>query len=528
MSKSPHRAPFWRRPSAAPPPGPGVDLAQDCTPPTLRNDLPLDGKTLADAYSHSLRPRDLADATSDGSPLSEQDWSGVLPPMELSHDEMLDAFPLPTDGRYIPVAFLGDGGMGRVYKAFDKKLKRTVAMKFMRHLAPGSLERFLQEGRAQAQIEHPNVVSIYSVGQVDSQPYLSMRYIDGPNLRAALPQLNLEQKVRILKDVAEALQACHRLGIIHRDVKPTNIMLESTEKGIWWPFVMDFGLARDMESTSLTVTGVIVGTPAYCSPEQVQGHLGEIDRRSDVYSLGATLYECICGEAPFSPKAGLVDLVQQIVDTDPIPPSRRVPNLPKDLETIALKALEKDPARRYDSAKAMADDLKRYLDGDPIVARASSLVYRVGKRVRKNKPLTLAMIGSLVVVLGLVGFGLVAMLKVRTMAASAQRFSRMAEQVEALLFRSHSMPLHDITLDRNQAEQRMVAIRHDMLRLGRWSEPAGHLALGRCLLALGRPAEALPELEKAWKATKGKDPEVAQALGLALSHLYLMEIEHLR
>lgn len=519
MSRLPEKAPRGDRSPEASPGSPD---------PLGGDEVTLPGPPSSD--SRGILPGPLGveeDATSDGASSSTEDWAAP-PFLERSQDELLAAFPLPPEGRYTPVAFLGDGGMGRVYKAFDKKLNRIVAMKFMRHLATGSLERFLQEGRAQAQIEHPNVVSIYSVGQVDGQPYLSMRYIDGPNLRAALPKLNLEQKVGIIQEVAEALQACHRLGIIHRDVKPSNIMLEATEKGTWWPFVMDFGLAREQESDSLTATGVIVGTPAYCSPEQVQGRLGEIDRRSDVYSLGATLYECLCGEAPFSARAGIVDLVQQIVEVDPIPPSRRVPNLPKDLETITLKALEKDPARRYESAKAMADDLKRYLEGDPIVARASSLTYRLGKRVRKNRPLAVALAGSLVLFLALGGFGIMAVVRVRTQAASSQRFSRAAEQVETLLFRSHSLPLHDITPERRQAEAQMEAIQADMARLGRWSAPAGHLALGRCQLALGRPAEALPELEKAWQASRERDPEVAHALGLALSRVYLAEIEHLR
>ncbi len=520
MSRPPEKAP---RGDSSPEASPGLP------DPVGGDEVTLPGPPSSESKGFLPGPLGLEeDATSDGGSSASEGWAAVPPSLERNPDELMAAFPLPPEGRYTPVAFLGDGGMGRVYKAFDKKLNRIVAMKFMRHLATGSLERFLQEGRAQAQIEHPNVVSIYSVGQVDGQPYLSMRYIDGPNLRAALPQLNLEQKVGIIQEVAEALQACHRLGIIHRDVKPSNIMLEATEKGTWWPFVMDFGLAREQASDSVTATGVIVGTPAYCSPEQVQGRLGEIDRRSDVYSLGATLYECLCGEAPFSAKAGIIDLVHQIVETDPIPPSRRVPNLPKDLETITLKALEKDPARRYDSAKAMADDLKRYLEGDPIVARASSLTYRLGKRVRKNRPLAVALAVSMVLFLVLGGFGILAMVRVRTQAASSQRFSRSAEHVETLLFRSHSLPLHDITPERRQAEAQMEAIKVDMARLGRWSAPAGHLALGRCQLALGRPAEALPELEKAWQATRGRDPEVAHALGLALSRVYLTEIEHLR
>lgn len=441
----------------------------------------------------------------------------------------LDAFPALTEDRYTPLAFLGDGGMGRVYKAFDRQLNRVVALKFLKRLDEDTLERFIQEARAQAQIEHPNVANVYAVGQAGEVPYLSMRFIDGPTLKAALVDLNLEQKVRIIRDIAEALHACHRLGVIHRDVKPTNVMLERTDKGEWWPFIMDFGLARDLESQSgVTVSGVIVGTPVYCSPEQVQGRMNDVDRRSDVYSLGATLYECITGSAPFSAVGGLMELIRRICEEEPIPLSRRQPNLPRDLIRIVAKAMEKEPSRRYPSARALAEDLGRYLDGDPIEAQSSSLGYRLAKRIKKNKALSAVTLVSIILILALSSLGIALSLRARAQAQSAQSFGREAERMESLLFKAYSLPLHDVRAERARVLDHLDRIRKELSRQGRWSQAAGHLALGRGLMALGRHEEAREELELAWKASRGQDPEIAQALGLTLARLYQQEMEGLR
>lgn len=460
-------------------------------------------------------------------PYNSLDRLALLREADPSHPEMMNAFPLPKGGRYVPLAYLGDGGMGRVYKAFDLQLKRVVALKFLKRLEKETLDRFLQEGRAQAQIDHPHVANVYSVGQVDGHPYLAMRFIDGPTLRAALPVLNLQQKVRIIKAAAEALHACHRMGIVHRDVKPTNIMLERTENGDWWPFIMDFGLAREMDSESQTVTGVIVGTPVYCSPEQVQGHVSEVDRRSDVYSLGATLYEALCGEPPFPAQGSLVDLVRRIVEEDPPSLIRRVPNLPQDLETLCMKALSKEATRRYDSARAFAEDLGRFLDGDPIQARTTSLAYRLLKRLQKNRILAVVVLVATLIIATLAAFGISMALRSRITAQSAQRFGREAEQIEIALFRAYVLPLHDTRPTRRMVEARLQSLRAELSREGRWSQAAGHLALGRGYLALGHLEAARKALETARRLAP-KDPETAMSLGTVLARLYQDELSGLR
>jgi serine/threonine-protein kinase len=441
--------------------------------------------------------------------------------------EDLAAFPLPADGNYVPVAFLGDGGMGRVYKAFDQQLKRVVALKFLKRLEPGPVERFLQEGRAQAQIDHPNVCSVFSVDEHQGQPYLAMRFIDGPTLKDALHLLSLEQKARIIKEVALALHSCHRQGIVHRDIKPTNIMLERREDGAWWPYLMDFGLARDLDDTGMTLPGIILGTPVYCSPEQVQGRMGDVDRRSDVYSLGATLYECLSGAPPFPSQGSLMDLVHRISREDPVPLGQKVPNLPRDLQTIVMKTLEKEPAQRYDSARALAEDLERFLDGDPILAHSTSLGYRLLKRFRKNRSLALMAGVSLVLVLGFAGFGLTMAVRGRIQSQSSRTFGREAERMEAILLKAYSLPLHDVRPERQLVQERLEQIQASLPTLGRWSQPAARLALGRGFLALDRLDEARRELEEATGGVP-RDPDTALALGLTLSRLYQAELEGLK
>ena len=451
----------------------------------------------------------------------------VLSAASVLDPEDLEAFPLPKGSRFIPLSFLGDGGMGRVYKAFDQQLQRVVALKFLKRLEPGPLERFIQEGRAQAQIEHPNVCNIYSVDQYDEQPYLSMRFIDGPTLKDALPQLSLEQKAGIIQAVALALHSCHRLGIIHRDIKPTNIMLERREDGTWWPYLMDFGLARELGNEGMTVPGLLLGTPIYCSPEQVQGRMAEVDRRSDVYSLGATFYECLSGAPPFLSTGSLLDLIQRISQEDPEPLGKRFPHLPQDLQTIVMKTLEKDPAHRYDSARALAEDLQRFLDGDPILAHSASFSYRLVKRYRKHRALTLVAAGATVLVLAFAGFGITMTLRARIQTQSARAFGQEAEHLEAILLKAYNLPLHDVRPERAMVQERLDRIQASLGNLGRWSRPAAHQALGRGFLALDRLEEARRELEAATRSFP-KDPDTALALGLTLARLYQAELEGLR
>jgi len=259
--------------------------------------------------------------------------------------------------RYRVESLLGTGGMGTVYKAFDPTLGRYVALKFLHRNDDDHTQRFLREARSQARIAHPHVCQVHEVGEVEGRPFIAMQYIDGQSLGDLCEELTVETKVRIIRDVARAVHAAHRNGLIHRDLKPGNILLAREESGELHPFVVDFGLAQEQDETALSRTGMISGTPAYISPEQAQGK--PLDRRTDVYSLGIVLYELLAGFPPFK-GSNLARILVQLVQEDPKPLRQIDASIPEDLETLVGKCLEKDPARRYESARALAEDLDRF------------------------------------------------------------------------------------------------------------------------------------------------------------------------
>lgn len=513
----------------------GLLLEEEVVPTGGHADETLSEERLAEIFDDlvargRLDPARLATAAGTERDRAENpslDRVAYLAPPEPDSTLMLADFPLPRGDRYLPLAYLGDGGMGRVFKAWDQQLRRVVALKFLKRDDPAAVQRFLHEARSQAQLDHPNVCRVYSVGQSHGQAFLAMQFVEGPTLRTALPQLNLEQIAAVARDVAEALHACHRLGILHRDIKLSNIMLERTDRLGWHPYLMDFGLARELAADGETVSGVIVGTPVYASPEQVQGRSEDLDRRSDVYSLGATMYECLCGAPPFPFGGSLADLARRIVEQEPPDPRKRVPNLPADLVTIVLKCLEKDPGRRYDSARALAEDLQRYLDGDPIKARGAGLGYRTLKRIRKNRVLAAVVAASLVTIGVLAAWGGRLVLRARLQAQYAQRLARETERLHGRLALAYALPMHDIRPDRTRMEDLLASIRLELRTQGDWAQAPGRLSLGQGLLALDRLEEARTELEEARRRAP-RDPEVARALGLTLARIYGEEMEGLR
>ena len=286
-------------------------------------------------------------------------------------------FP-PRWNRYDHIRLLGEGAMGRVFLAHDPRLHRNVAIKFMRDPAPGLVRRFLGEARAQARVDHPHVCKVYEVGEVGGQAYIAMQYVAGKTLDALAGELTVEQKVMLMREVAEGVHAAHRVGLVHRDIKPSNILVERTPEGRLKPYVMDFGLARDWQE-GMTMTGAVVGTPAYMAPEQARGEAKNLDRRADVYALGATMYHLLTGERPI-PGSNVVEVLRNIEHVEPRPLRALDRNLPADLEAIVLQCLEKDRAARYGSARAMAEDLERFLAGEPVLARQAGPLYRLRKR----------------------------------------------------------------------------------------------------------------------------------------------------
>ena len=299
--------------------------------------------------------------------------------------ELPDAGPLELPG-YEVQAVLGRGGMGVVYKARDQRLNRAVALKMLlagAHSRPEERERFLRGAEAEAALRHANIVQVYDVGDVHGQPYFTMEFVEGGSLAQKLSgtPLPVAQAAALLATLAEAIQAAHDGGIIHRDLKPGNVLL--TADGT--PKISDFGLARRLEDgAGLTLSGAALGTPSYMAPEQARGRRDAIGPASDLYGLGAILYEMLTGRPPFRSDTSAAT-VQQVLSEDPVPPSRLNPRVPRDLETICLKCLHKEPHRRYASAAALAEDLDRFGRGEPIAARPVGPMER-GLRWLRRRP----------------------------------------------------------------------------------------------------------------------------------------------
>jgi tetratricopeptide (TPR) repeat protein len=314
-----------------------------------------------------------------------------------------------------------------VYKARQVSLDRVVALKMIlagAHADAEQRDRFRREAEAAARLRHPNVVQVHEVGEAGGLPFLAMEHVEGPSLGQWLADrhargsvgLALQDAALLVETVARAMDHAHRHGVVHRDLKPANILLQRSEvrgqkaegSGQWsagesgrslpsdlcpltsdlWPKVTDFGLAKRLDDTApLTQTGAVLGTPSYMAPEQVWGKA--VGPSADVYALGAILYECLTGRPPFVGETTL-EVLEQVARQDPVPPGRLRPRLPRDLQTICLKCLEKDPPQRYATAGALAEDLRRFRAGEPIRARRTSAAERAVKWV-KRRPVVAAL-----------------------------------------------------------------------------------------------------------------------------------------
>jgi tetratricopeptide (TPR) repeat protein len=302
---------------------------------------------------------------------------------------------LPQIDGYNVQRVLGRGGMGVVYRAWHVALSRHVALKMLLsggYAAPQELLRFRREAQAVAALRHPNIVQIYDVGEVDRRPYFTMEYVEGGSLAERLsgnPQ-PARDAAAIVVTLAKAVQIAHDGGIVHRDLKPANVLL--TTDGT--PKITDFGLARRFEGDAdLTLSGAMIGTPSYMAPEQAAGKSNAVGPAADIYSLGAILYEMLTGRPPFRAETA-IETQRQVITEEPVSPSRLNAQVPRDLTTICLKCLSKDPQRRYVSAVVLAEDLQRYLRGEPILARATGSFERGRKWAARNRLLSGTLLGG--------------------------------------------------------------------------------------------------------------------------------------
>jgi serine/threonine protein kinase len=299
-------------------------------------------------------------------------------------------------GNYELLEKIGQGGMGVVYKARQRGLKRVVALKMIlsgSDAGPQELARFRREAEALGHLSHPNIVPIYDVGEHEGRAYFSLEYIEGGSLARRLDATPwpARRAAALVETLARAVHVAHKAGLVHRDLKPANILLTADAT----PKITDFGLAKRVDGDSgLTASNAIMGTPSYMAPEQAKGKTKDVGPAADIYALGATLYELLTGRPPFKAETPL-DTIAQVHGEDPAPPRSLYSKVPRDLEAICLKCLEKEPRRRYASALALAIDLRRFLDGEAVRARRVRFWHPAFKWAGRNRMLAILIVAAI-------------------------------------------------------------------------------------------------------------------------------------
>ena len=416
--------------------------------------------------------------------------------------------PSKQFGKYVRTEKLGAGGMGEVWKALDTELNRWVALKFLKDDDVTSTARFQREARTAAGLSHSGIAAIHEVGEIEGRHYIAMQCVQGRTL-GSFPKKDRRLLVRLFRDAARALEHAHRHGVIHRDLKPENLIVEEREDG-WHVVILDFGLARPIEGgDKLSKSGEVYGTAAYMSPEQAKGD--HLDERADVYSLGATMYDVLTGRPPFR-GPNLLEVIRKVEHEEPQKLRKINPRIHRDLETIVLKCLEKDRERRYPNARELAEDLDRFLNSDPILARPPSTLYRLTMKLGKRKAIACA-----------IGIAVMAVASILWLWTSHWK----PQQDQARLFRE-GMSLREELLklsmapkiDRGRLTRRAVEARALFEEANaRVETPEAHVMRGRCLQIEGKPAEALVAFERAHEmAPEDADAKVELARALLMRY----------
>ena len=425
------------------------------------------------------------------------------------------SFPGGRVGRYLLRELLGQGGMGRVYAAYDPILKREVALKLLGRDDPLMLVRFLLEAQFQARLDHPAICRVFEVGTDEELPYIAMERIHGEDLLHTQAELALPQLLEVLAEIAEAIEAAHEAGLIHRDIKPGNVLLEQDHHGHWRPRVLDFGLARDLEGPGMTVGSGVLGTPAYMAPEQAMGE--PATAKSDIYALGATYFAFLTGRPPFQAHSAS-ELLALHRDEESPALCRLKPDLPKELETILRKCLEKEPHRRYESAQALAEDLRRLQSGEPILAKPPSISFRARRVAKRHQSLLLSATLLLPVAL-LAGWGLRERHLGQLHLAATHTFDQELRDLEAKVRFAHTAPLHDIRAELKAVRQRLETLEMEIAKASPSARGPGHHAIGQGYLLLRDYERARQHFQQAWDGGE-RGARTAYGLGRTLASLY--------
>jgi serine/threonine-protein kinase len=397
--------------------------------------------------------------------------------------------------------------MGEVFEAWDSLLHRRVALKTLTVDHAGAILRFVREAQLQARVSHPHVCRIFDVDAAGALPVIAMQLVEGPNLHQAASALRVEEVVEILAAVAMAINAAHRLNLIHRDLKPSNILLEPDGMGGWSTFVADFGLAKDLAAEGLSESQGMMGTPEYLAPEVRQGDRRAVGPATDIYAMGATHRTVLslsrgmgatCGAAA----GGRGPLVETPAAWDA---------LPRKLRTIIARCLEERPQDRYPSAGELAEDLRRFQDGEPLLAERGEWRRAIRRFIRKHPTWTASLGLTLLLGAGFLAWSSSLAARGYRQAALAQRFALEARDMENRLRVERLIPAHDLRPAIAELQKGLDRIRADMARLGPEALGPGNLALGRGYCNLGNLDQARRVLTAAWRGGY-RTPEVAYAL----------------
>jgi len=434
-----------------------------------------------------------------------------LPTQPLAEKEKSPALPEALASRFRDFRFLGQGGMGVVYRAYDPVLQRPVAIKLLRRKLQDA-SALLREARHQAHLEHPHICPVFEVGEAGEVPYVVMHFVQGNNMLALRDKLPRAQLLSLLARIARTVHTAHQRGLIHGDLKPANILLETTPEGPH-PWLVDFGMARAL-AEARPVEG---GTPAYMAPELVRGD--PPSPAADIFSLGATLYHLLTGELPG--KGDALEALQERLSPDWSPPALPASVADPELAAIVRKAMAADPGERYSSALAFAEDVERYLANRPVLALPGTWGYRARKWYLRHKAETWIALGVGLALGGsLLSTAWVWQRSRREAALRAELTARVVG-VEERLRRAWTAPSHNLRPELAMLERELAEAAESARQKG-LSERAVHYLLGRAFLTMGKAKEAEEELSKAWDP-KRPVPEIAEAFAEVLVTRYREE-----